>query len=104
VDIVRLFALEKGVRETSTLERIEALRSRHTVVGEYADELKHAFEFIMVLRIHNQFGQLEAGRIPDNFINPSKLSNLEKRTIREAFGLISKLQDHIVETYKHMIL
>ena len=26
VDIVRLFALEKGVRETSTLERIEALR------------------------------------------------------------------------------
>jgi CBS domain-containing protein len=104
VDIVRLFALEKGVRETSTLERIEALRSRHTVVREYADELKHAFEFIMVLRIHNQFGQLEAGRVPDNFINPSKLSNLEKRTIREAFGLISKLQDHIVETYKHMIL
>jgi CBS domain-containing protein len=104
VDIVRLFALEKGVRETSTLERIEALRTRHTVVGEYADELKHAFEFIMVLRIHNQFGQIEAGRIPDNFINPSKLSNLEKRTIREAFALISKLQDHIIETYKHMIL
>jgi CBS domain-containing protein len=104
VDIVRLFALEKGVRETSTLERIESLRSQHTIVAEYADELKHAFEFIMLLRIHNQFGQIEAGRFPDNFINPSKLSNLEKRTIREAFSLISRLQDLIVEMYKHMIL
>jgi CBS domain-containing protein len=104
VDIVRLFALEKAVRETSTLERIEALRTRHTVVAEYADELKHAFEFIMLLRIHNQFGQIEAGRIPDNFINPSRLSNLEKRTIREAFSLITRLQDHIIEIYKHMIL
>ncbi|OGW36068.1 MAG: hypothetical protein A2010_12995 [Nitrospirae bacterium GWD2_57_9] len=104
VDIVRLFALEKGVRETSTLERIEALRSRHTVVAEFADELKQAFEFIMLLRIHNQFEQIEAGRFPDNFINPSRLSNLEKRTIREAFGLITKMQDHIIEVYKHMIL
>ncbi len=104
VDIVRLFALERGVQETSTLERIESLRTRHSMVKEYADELKHAFEFIMLLRIHNQFGQIEAGRTPDNFINPSHLSNLEKRTIRDAFSLIAKLQDHIVETYKHMIL
>jgi CBS domain-containing protein len=104
VDIVRLFALEKGLRETSTLERIEALRTKHTVVAELSDELKHAFEFIMLLRIHNQFSQIEAGRIPDNFINPSKLSNLERRTIKDAFGLITKLQDHIIEKYKHMIL
>lgn len=104
VDIVRLFALEKGVRETSTLERIEELRSRHTIITEYADELKNVFEFVMLLRIHNQFSQIEAGKVPDNFINPSKLSNLEKRTIREAFTLISRLQDVIVERYKHMIL
>jgi CBS domain-containing protein len=104
VDIVRLFALEKGVRETSTLERIEALRQSHTVVAEYADELKHAYEFLMLLRIHNQFGQIEAGKFPDNFINPGKLTNLERRMIRESFGLISKMQDHIIETYKHMIL
>ena len=97
VDIVRLFALEKGVKETSTLERIEELRSRHTIIAEYADELKNAFEFVMLLRIHNQFSQIEAGKVPDNFINPSKLSNLEKRTIREAFTLISRLQDVIVE-------
>ncbi len=103
VDIVRLFALEKGARETSTLERIETLRSRHTIVEEYADELEQAFEFITLLRIHHQYSQVSSGERPDNFINPNKLSNLEKRSIKEAFQLISKVQDLIIERYKSLI-
>jgi CBS domain-containing protein len=103
VDAVRLFALEKGVRETSTLERITALKERHTIVKEYADELEHAFEFIMLLRIQHQLEQIEAGKKPDNFINPQKLSNLEKRTIKDEFHLISKMQGLVIERYKPMI-
>ncbi len=103
VDMVRLFALEKGIKETSTSERISALRSRHTILNEYADELEYAFEFIMLLRIQNQFQQIESGQLPDNFINPNNLSNLEKKTIRDAFALISKLQSIPVERYKPLI-
>jgi CBS domain-containing protein len=103
VDIIRLFALERGVRETSTLERIAALRGTHTIVQEYADEFEHAFEFIMLLRIHHQFSQLSAGGAPDNFIDPNKLSGLEKRSIKDAFHLITKVQDLIIERYKSLI-
>lgn len=103
VDILRLFSLERGVKETSTLERINALRDKHTILKDYADELEQAFEFIMLLRIQNQVEQIEAGREPDNFINPDGLSNLEKRTIKEAFNLITKLQDIIIERYKPLI-
>ena len=103
VDIVRLFALEKRIRETSTLERIATLRSMHTIVEEYADDFEHAFEFIMLLRIHNQYQQIASGEPPDNFINPNLLSNLEKRSIREAFHLISRVQDQIIERYKSLI-
>ncbi len=103
VDIVRLFALERGVRETSTLERIETLRARHTIMEEYADDFEYAFEFIMLLRIHHQYQQISSGREPDNFINPNRLSNLEKRSIKEAFQLISKIQDMIIERYKSLI-
>ena len=103
VDIMRLFALEKGIRETSTLERIETLRSKHTIVEEYADDLEQAFEFITLLRIHHQYAQISSGQEPDNFINPNKLSNLEKRSIKEAFQLISTVQDMIIERYKSLI-
>jgi CBS domain-containing protein len=103
VDLVRLFALEKGIRETSTLERIDTLRPIHTIVEAYADEFEQAFEFIMLLRMHHQYEQISLGQVPDNFINPNKLSNLEKRSIKEAFQLISKVQALIIERYKSLI-
>jgi len=103
-DIIRLFALEGGVRLTPTLERIGALKTVNTAVREYHNELVHAFEFIMMLRMHYQFEQIKEGLTPDNFINPDKLSNLEKRTIREAFHLISKLQSMVVEMYQPLIV
>ena len=103
VDLVRLFALEKGVKETSTIERINVLRDRHTIIKEYADELIHSFEFIMLLRIQHQFEQMKEGKEIDNFINPNALSNLEKRIAKETFQLVSKIQDLIIERYKAMI-
>jgi len=103
VDMVRLFSLEKGIKETSTIERIGALRSRHTILNEYADELEYAFEFIMLLRIQHQFEQMAAGGPPDNFINPNDMTNLEKKTIKDAFTLISKMQDILIERYKPLI-
>lgn len=103
VDMVRLFALEKGISETSTLERIEALRDKHTIVEEYADELGQAFEFIMLLRIQDQFELLGAGKEPNNFINPNNLSNLEKKTMKESFQLIAKIQGLLMERYKALI-
>lgn len=104
VDIIRLFALERGVRETSTLERITALRGTQTIVKEYADEFVHTFEFIMLLRIHHQYSRLSSGGAPENFIDPNKLSGLEKRSIKDAFHLIAKVQDLIIERYKSLIL
>ncbi|MEW5747015.1 MAG: DUF294 nucleotidyltransferase-like domain-containing protein [Nitrospirota bacterium] len=99
VDLVRLFALEAGVPETSTLERIAAMRGGHTLVNELGEELDHAFEFITLLRIHHQMDRLERGQDPDNFINPRKLSNLERKSLKEAFQLISKIQDGIIDHY-----
>jgi CBS domain-containing protein len=103
VDIVRLFALEKGVRETSTLERIEKIRPVHTIMEEHADDFEHAFEFIMLLRIHHQYKQIRTGASPDNFLNPNTLSNLERRSLKDAFGLISTVQDLLIERYKSLI-
>ncbi|MGC8937667.1 MAG: DUF294 nucleotidyltransferase-like domain-containing protein [Thermodesulfovibrio sp.] len=104
VDIVRLFSLEKGIRETSTLERIEALKNKHAVVKDYAEEIIYAFEFLMLLRIKHQYEQVIQGKMPDNFINPETLSNLEKKLLKDTFHLISRLQDILIEKYKLMII
>ncbi|HOA82762.1 MAG TPA: DUF294 nucleotidyltransferase-like domain-containing protein [Thermodesulfovibrio thiophilus] len=104
IDIVRLFSLEKGVRETSTLERIETLKHKHALAKEYGEELIYAFEFLMFLRMKHQYEQVIQGMMPDNFINPETLSNLEKKLLKDTFHLISKLQDILIERYKLMII
>ena len=103
LNVVRLFSMEKGIKETFTLDRIQALKSKDDIVEKYADELEHAYDFLMLLRIHHQFEQIKAGQTPDNFINPNQLSNLEKKTLKESFHLMTKMQGLVVEKYKQLI-
>jgi CBS domain-containing protein len=104
VDIARLFSLEKGIRHSSTLDRLKSLRASHTLMAEYADELEYAFEFIMLLRIHHQYRQMEAGEDIDNFVNLEELSNLEKQTLKNTFRLILKVQEMVMDRYQSFIL
>lgn len=103
LNVVRLFSMEKGIKETFTLDRIQALKSKDDIVGKFAEELEHAYDFLMLLRIHHQFEQIKAGQKPDNFINPNQLSNLEKKTLKEAFQLMTRMQGLVVERYKQII-
>ena len=92
VDLVRLFALSRGIRETATLARIQALKDREPAFQKLSGELAQAFEFMMLLNIHHQFQQIKTGRPFDSLIEPAQLSSLEKKTLREAFRLIGRLQ------------
>ena len=103
LNAVRLFAMEKGLKETGTLERLEALRKSHSIVRDHFEEIDHAFEFVMMLRIHHQFEQIQQGLPPDNFINPNDLSNLERKMLKESFNLMSRIQGLIVEQWKTFI-
>ncbi len=104
VDIARLFALEQGVRFSSTRERLEALRGGSTLISDLVDELEYAFEFIALLRIHHQFRQMEAGKPIDNFLHLDTLSHLERQSLKNAFRLTLKVQDQVMERYRSFII
>ena len=100
VDLIRLFALESGIHETSSMERLHAMKESHPIAIELGDEIEQAFEFINLLRIHHQLDQMERKVPLDNFINPTGLSNLEKKSLKESFQLILRIQDGIAEIYR----
>jgi len=99
VNIVRLFSLESYSPETSTLDRIHSLKATHAIVGEFSEELEHAFEFLTMLKIRHQHEQIEQGQEPDNFITPKALSSFEQRVFKESCQLILKIQDMINKKY-----
>jgi CBS domain-containing protein len=104
VDIARFFALEKGIRQVSTMDRLEGLRGGTSLVSDLVDELEYAFEFVTLLRVHHQYRQLEAGQPADNFIRLDRLSNLERQSLKKAFRLILKVQDQVIDRYKSFII
>lgn len=95
VDFGRIMALRHGIRETNTMSRLQALADQDLIPHELYAETRDAYEFQMHLRLIHQYKMMEAGETPDNYIDPAELSDVEKQTLKEAFGVISRIQSYL---------
>jgi CBS domain-containing protein len=43
--------------------------------------------------------QIDQGRAPDNFLDPDTLSSFERRRLKDAFGVVQKLQQVLSQRY-----
>lgn len=97
VDLVRHYALEAGIRKTATLERLKALQPLSSLMGENRAELEYAFEFLTGLGLKSRQDQSNRGVAPHSFLNPDDLNSLEKKTLKEVFTLIARMQGLLLE-------
>ena len=92
VEFARAMALKHGIYKTNTLERLSLLRDRQHIPNDLGSELVEAYELLMHLRLVHQLHLTEDGHMPNNWIDPGDLSDLEKQTLKEAFEVIRRLQ------------
>lgn len=100
MDFARVMSLHYGIRETSTLGRLENLHQEGRLSRDLYHEAREAFEFLLHARLMHQLEQMEQGLAPDNRIDPGSLSSLEKRTLREAFGVTTALHGVLREVFR----
>jgi CBS domain-containing protein len=99
VEIARLYALECGSEETSTLARLADAVEAHRLSPALAADLRDAWEFLAHLRLRHQAEQVRSGRPPDNRVDPSGISHFEKRHLKAAFGVIRAAQGALAQRY-----
>jgi CBS domain-containing protein len=99
VDFARLFALRHGVAETNTLDRLRLLSEGGHLSRDLLADAAGAYEFLMQLRLVHQMARIDAGGAPDNHLNPATLSDLEKQTLKETFGVVRSLQTFVKEAF-----
>ncbi len=92
VEFARILALRFGVTETNTLERLRLLSVKEKISKDLYHAAVEAYELQMQLRVIQQLAQIERGSEPDNYIHPAHLSDLEKHMLRDAFGVIERMQ------------
>jgi signal-transduction protein with cAMP-binding, CBS, and nucleotidyltransferase domain len=49
----------------------------------------------MEIRIEHQVGGIAEGRAPDNMVEPSTLTLIERKVLREAFAQIKRIQTRL---------
>lgn len=90
VGAARLAALERGLAETNTVDRIHAAG---LYTHDEARELTDAYQHLMRLRLAHQLARIEAGESPDNHVDPSRLSHAEALLLRDALKTVARVQE-----------
>ncbi|QTF93559.1 putative nucleotidyltransferase substrate binding domain-containing protein [Halomonas sp. BM-2019] len=94
---VRVMALERRIRPTSTLERLDALAADGRLEPRFAEDLGEALSLFTELRLKQQLARLDGEgdeRRPDRVV-VQELSSLERDLLREAL--------HIVKDFKQRL-
>ena len=99
VDFARLMSLWCGVRETNTLERLQLLGEGGFISHELQMQARQAYEFQMQLRLHHQQALDEEALEPDNFIDPEQLSEMDRRSLKDALGVIGDIKGYIKDAF-----
>jgi CBS domain-containing protein len=96
VDLARVYALKYRIFETSTTTRIELLKKKGVFSEKEAQELTHAFDYMMSLRLENQtLSILDQNRKPKNFLKIKALTKVQQVTLIEIFKVIEEFQSRI---------
>ncbi|WP_040161081.1 DUF294 nucleotidyltransferase-like domain-containing protein [Nigerium massiliense] len=100
VQIARLLSLSRGLAQINTVARLRAAASAGALSSENAENLVDAFEFINHVRIRHQADQLRRGEAPDNHILPLELTAFDRRSLRDAFQIIRRMQGALARTHQ----
>lgn len=92
VNFARMYALQNRFAETNTLERLRRLRDQGLLLPSSHDELAQSYTALMQMRLTHQAAQIGRGVEPDNFIDLSELTQLERSVLKKVFADITVFQ------------
>ena len=92
VDCIRIFAIRESVVEVNTLARLKKLVQVEAISADDAEYYEAAFQSLMMFRMRENLRKISLGFIPDNYINPTTLSERERSVMRESFLAVDRLQ------------
>lgn len=95
VEFARIYAIREHFVEANTLARLNRMSQMGLLSDTGHEETVVAYEFLMRLRLREQANAIAAGEKPSNNLAPDSLTQIEIKTLREAFSQITTIQSHL---------
>lgn len=99
-DLIRVHALAIGSESLNSFERLKDIIDAAILPLGRGQDLFDALEFISMVRARHQAESLAAGEEPDNSIVPEKLSEFERKSLRDAFLILGNAQKFLKYRYQ----
>ncbi|MDG3084842.1 DUF294 nucleotidyltransferase-like domain-containing protein [Vibrio hannami] len=93
IDLARIFSLSAKGNITGTEERFRYAAKNGAMSQDSCDNIIEAFRFITQVRFRHQLKSIQQGTTPNNHISPDDISSFERKHLKEAFKIISQMQD-----------
>jgi CBS domain-containing protein len=101
---VKALAMEAGIMDGGTRERIEALVDKGALTRKLADDLDASYNFLVFLRLRCQVEDLRDGNQPSNFITLAKLNHMEKGRLKLAFEEVNEFHEFLTVHFRVHLL
>ncbi|QFY89830.1 cyclic nucleotide-binding/CBS domain-containing protein [Magnetovirga frankeli] len=98
-DLLRVHGLSVGSQARNSFERLRDVIDANILPPGRGPDLRDALELISMVRIRHQALDLEAGREPDNRVEPDNLSDFERKNLKDAFQILSNAQKFLRYRY-----
>jgi CBS domain-containing protein len=101
VDAARVYSLAHGLPQTNTADRLRAAGAAGKLPAAEVDSMLAAFFMLQRIRLDHQ-ATLETFPEHDgaNRIDPKRLNELDRRTLKEAFRILRELQSRLAMDYQ----
>ena len=97
---VRALSLQHGVRASGTAQRLARLVELQQLDAELGRDLLEALHFLMGLKLSHQLRQRRTGQAPDNLVQPSMLSTMERDQLRDALAINKRFRTLLRQRFR----
>ncbi|MEN8264549.1 MAG: putative nucleotidyltransferase substrate binding domain-containing protein [Nitrospirota bacterium] len=104
IEAARILALKHGIRETSTLCRIQALVDKGVIQVDDSEYFDNAYRVILYHTLNAQVDNYLEKDTNDYYLTPRKLSDRNQEILKQAFKAISDLQEIVGSEFGELIL
>lgn len=97
---IRTFAIDVGLKEVPTVQRIEALAANGTLGGELSRDLVGALSCFMEIRLRSQLRAIKTGkRELEAIVRLSELTTRDRDLLRDALRVVKRFREVVRSRY-----
>lgn len=97
---IKTLALEIGVLDGSTHDKVQVLLEREVLNSKQVEDLEAAFNLLTFFRLRGQVASSVAGRDPDNYISPSSLNRVERGRLKISLDVVESFQGTLTSHFQ----